>query len=72
MVYIAESILLGGKQPGDLSVFPVDQSAHVVNMTTDRKLDLFPSVGILQIAETVEQIDPEVHKDGAQASVCHA
>ena len=72
MVYIAESILLGGKQPRDLSVLPVDQFAHVVNMTTDRKLDLFPSVGILQIAETVEQIDPEVHKDGAQASVCHA
>jgi hypothetical protein len=58
---IAESILPGGRQSEDLSVFSVDQFAYVVNMTTARKLSLFPSVGILQTAETVEQIDLEVH-----------
>lgn len=50
----AESILIGGKKPGDLPVLSVDQYAYVVNMTTAKKLNLFPSVEILQIAETVE------------------
>jgi putative ABC transport system substrate-binding protein len=50
----AESILIGQKKPGDLPVLSVDQYAYVVNMTTAKKLKMFPSVEILQIAETVE------------------
>ncbi|MCG6891800.1 MAG: ABC transporter substrate-binding protein [Gammaproteobacteria bacterium] len=50
----AESILVGKKKPGNLPVLSVDQYAYVVNMTTARKLNMFPSVEILQIAETVE------------------
>lgn len=50
----AESILLGQKKPGDLPVLSVDQYAYVVNMTTAKKLKMFPSVEILQFAETVE------------------
>ena len=49
-----KSILVDGKKPGDLPVLSVDQYAYVVNMTTARKLNMFPSVEILQIAETVE------------------
>ena len=50
----AKSILVDGKKPGDLPVLSVDKYAYVVNMTTARKLDMFPSVEILQIAETVD------------------
>ena len=49
-----KSILIDGKKPGDLPVLSVDQYAYVVNMTTARKLNMFPSVEILQFAETVE------------------
>ena len=42
------------EKPGELPVLSVDQYAYVVNMTTARKLNIFPSVEILQIAETVE------------------
>ena len=50
----AESILVDGKKPGELPVLTVDQYAYVVNMTTAKKLNMFPSVEILQVAETVE------------------
>jgi putative ABC transport system substrate-binding protein len=50
----AESILIDQVKPGDLPVLSVDQYAYVVNMTTAKKLKMFPSVEILQIAETVE------------------
>jgi len=50
----AESILINQKKAGDLPVLTVDQYAYVVNMTTAKKLNMFPSVEILQIAETVE------------------
>lgn len=50
----AKSILVEQKKPGDLPVLSVDQYAYVVNMTTARELNMFPSVEILQIAETVE------------------
>jgi ABC-type uncharacterized transport system substrate-binding protein len=50
----AESILIDHIKPGDLPVLSVDQYAYVVNMTTAKKLKMFPSVEILQIAETVE------------------
>jgi len=49
-----KSILIDGKKPGDLPILSVDQYAYVVNMTTAKKLNMFPSVEILQIAETVE------------------
>ena len=49
-----KSILIDGKKPGDLPVLSVDRFAYVVNMTTARKLNMFPSVEILQFAETVE------------------
>jgi putative ABC transport system substrate-binding protein len=50
----AESILIGKKKPKDLPILSVDQYAYVVNMTTARKLNMYPSVEILQIAEIVE------------------
>ena len=50
----AKSILVEQKKPGDLPVLSVDQYAYVVNMTIARELNMFPSVEILQIAETVE------------------
>jgi hypothetical protein len=46
--------LIDQKKAGDLPVLTVDQYAYVVNMTTAKKLNMFPSVEILQIAETVE------------------
>jgi putative ABC transport system substrate-binding protein len=49
-----KSILVDGKKPGDLPVLSVEQYAYVVNMTTAKKLRMFPSVEILQIAETVQ------------------
>jgi putative ABC transport system substrate-binding protein len=49
-----KSILVDGKKPGDLPVLSVDQYAYVVNMTTAKKLNMFPSVEMLQIAEIVE------------------
>ncbi len=48
-----KSILVDGKKPGDLPVLSVDRYAYVVNMATAKKLNMFPSVEILQIAETV-------------------
>ena len=50
----AKSILVDGKKPGDLPVLSVDQYAYVVNMTTAKRLNMFPSAEILQFAETVE------------------
>jgi putative ABC transport system substrate-binding protein len=47
-------ILIDGKKPGDLPILSVDRYTYVVNMTTARKLNMFPSVEILQFAETVE------------------
>jgi putative ABC transport system substrate-binding protein len=49
-----KSILIDGKKPGELPVLSVDQYAYVVNMTTAKKLNMFPSVEMLQIAETVD------------------
>jgi len=50
----AKSILVEGKKPGDLPILSVDRYAYVVNMGVARKLNMFPSVEILQIAEIVE------------------
>jgi len=49
----AKKILVDGARPGDLAVVGVKQFAYVINMSTARKLDMFPPLEILQIAETV-------------------
>lgn len=50
---MTEQILKEGKMPGDLPVARMTEFAYVVNMAVARKLSLFPSVEILQFAETV-------------------
>jgi len=50
----AKKILVDGALPGELPVASITDFAYVVNMTVARKLDLFPSVEILQVAETVQ------------------
>ena len=50
----AQKILVDGASPGDLPVVSITDFAYVVNMAVARKLDLFPSVEILQVAETVQ------------------
>jgi len=49
----AERILAGGVRPGDLPVARMSDFAFVINMAVARKLDLFPPLELLQIAETV-------------------
>lgn len=51
---LTEKILKEGVSPGDLPVAPMKNFAYVVNMDVARRLNLFPSVGILQFAETVK------------------
>jgi putative ABC transport system substrate-binding protein len=47
-------ILVDGKNPGDLPVARMTDFAYVINMEVARKLNLFPPVEVLQIAETVK------------------
>jgi putative tryptophan/tyrosine transport system substrate-binding protein len=49
----AEKILSDGMVPGDIPVARMTDFAYVVNMEVARKLNLYPPVGILQFAETV-------------------
>ena len=49
----AKAILINRKSPGDLPIRSVANFAYTINMKTARKLKLFPSVKILQYAETV-------------------
>lgn len=49
----AKAILVDGKSPGDLPIRGLDRFAYIINMDTARKLDLFPSMEVLQYAETV-------------------
>ena len=51
----AKAILIDRKFPGDLPVRSVANYAYVINMKTARELKMFPSVQILQYAETVNQ-----------------
>lgn len=46
-------ILRDGVSPGDLPIVRATDFAYVVNMEVARKLNMFPSVEILQVAETV-------------------
>ncbi|MFB9232748.1 ABC transporter substrate binding protein [Pseudohalocynthiibacter aestuariivivens] len=47
-------ILRDGDTPGDLPIARVTDFAYVVNMEVARKLGIFPSVEILQVAETIK------------------
>lgn len=52
----AEQVLLilrDGETPGDLPIARVTDFAYVVNMDVAKKLNLFPPVEILQVAETI-------------------
>lgn len=50
----AEKILVGGATPGDLPVARITDFAFVINMGVAKKLNLFPPIELLQLAETVE------------------
>ena len=47
-------ILRDGEKPSDLPIARVTDFAYVVNMEVARKLDLFPPIEILQVAETIK------------------
>lgn len=49
-----KKILVDGRLPGDLSVSAIEHYAYVINMTTAKKINLFPSVDMLQMVEIVE------------------
>jgi hypothetical protein len=49
----AEKILFGGVRPGDLPVLRMADFAVVINLEVAKKLGLYPPMGLLQIAETV-------------------
>lgn len=49
----AEKILVGGAAPGDLPVARMENFAVMINLAVGRKLNLFPPIGLLQVAETV-------------------
>lgn len=49
----AEKILVGGAAPGDLPVARMENFAVMINLAVARKLNLFPPIGLLQVAETV-------------------
>lgn len=49
----AEKILIEGRVPGDIPVERMTEFAYVINMDVARRLNLYPPVEILQIAETV-------------------
>ena len=51
----ALKILRDGVTPGELPIVRATDFAYVVNMDVARKLNLFPSVEILQVAETVHR-----------------
>lgn len=46
-------ILRDGAVPGELPIERVTDFAYVVNMNVARKLDIFPPVDLLQVAETI-------------------
>ena len=50
----ALTILKEGKKPGDLPVRSVSKYTYLVNMKVARKLNLYPSVEILQFAQLIE------------------
>lgn len=55
----AERILVDGVVPGDLPIAAMTDFAYVVNMDVARRLNLYPPVAILQVAETVNPTPSE-------------
>ena len=49
----AEKILVEGIKPGDLPVAEMTNFAVVINMGVAKKIKRFPTIDLLQIAETV-------------------
>lgn len=49
----AERILVGQAEPGDLPVLRMTDFAVVINLEVAKELELFPPMGLLQVAETV-------------------
>lgn len=50
----AERILVGGVAPGDLPLVRMADFAVVINVAVAKKLNFFPPMGLLDIAETVD------------------
>jgi putative ABC transport system substrate-binding protein len=50
----AMAILIEGKKPGDLPVRSVSSYTYFVNMNVAKRLNLYPSVEILQFAQLIE------------------
>ncbi|SIQ24560.1 ABC transporter substrate-binding protein [Marinobacterium stanieri] len=50
---LAEEIIIEKRTPGDIPIARVQNFAYVVNMGTAKKLQLYPSVEMLQFVETV-------------------
>jgi putative ABC transport system substrate-binding protein len=50
----AKTILIDGKQPGDLPVLRMTQFAFTLNLSVAREIGVFPPISLLQVAETVE------------------
>ncbi|MEO3434281.1 ABC transporter substrate-binding protein [Inquilinus sp. CAU 1745] len=50
----AERILIGGASPGDLPVLRMTDFAVVINLAVAEKLNLFPPMDLLYLAETVD------------------
>lgn len=51
--YLAEQILVGGRQPGELPIRNLDRFSLIVNMTTAHELGFYPPLSMLSIAEFV-------------------
>jgi putative ABC transport system substrate-binding protein len=49
----AERILVGGVAPGDLPVLRMTDFAVVINVNVAKRLNLFPPMDLLQVAETI-------------------
>ena len=47
-------ILRDGATPGELPIARVTEFAYVVNMSVARKLNTYPPIDILQVAETLD------------------
>jgi putative tryptophan/tyrosine transport system substrate-binding protein len=50
----AKAILIDGATSGNLPIRGLDRFAYIINVDTARQLDLFPSMEVLQYAETVD------------------
>lgn len=51
--YLAEQILVDGRQPGELEIRNLDRFSLIVNMATAHQLEFYPPLSMLAIAEFV-------------------